>query len=97
MILQQICLDQVSKKILFLKEYFRFHLYHISLFILQTLSCTDTPRFDAEGVVLNKTGTHLAVWGQTGITAIELPQRQGNFEGRRPCVTCKYVSLFHLD
>jgi hypothetical protein len=50
-------------------------------------------------LAFNKTGSHLAIWGQTGITVMELPQRRGkynDYEGGKACVQCKYVLFRYL-
>ncbi|KAK7087821.1 nucleoporin 88-like [Littorina saxatilis] len=62
----------------------------------QVLMCTDTPRFDVEGLALNSCGSHLAVWGPRGIRVLELPQRWGKhseFEGGKDVISCRTVSL----
>ncbi|XP_076453117.1 nucleoporin 88-like [Babylonia areolata] len=62
----------------------------------QVLVCTDTPRFEVEGVVLNACGSHLALWGPRGIRVLELPQRWGKhseFEGGKDIISCKTVRL----
>ncbi|XP_071178496.1 nucleoporin 88-like isoform X2 [Mytilus edulis] len=62
----------------------------------QTLLCTDAPRFDVECLIFNRTGNYLAVWGQTGITVIELPRRWGkynDYEGGKQCVQCKSLNV----
>ncbi|KAJ8312006.1 hypothetical protein KUTeg_009379 [Tegillarca granosa] len=62
----------------------------------QTLLCTDVPRFDVDCLVFNQSGSYLAVWGQCGISVIELPQRWGKFaefDGGKFSVSCKSVSI----
>ena len=59
---------------------------------LQVLQCTDSPKFVVEWLVWNITKTHLAVWGQLGVTVVELPQKWGKFaefQGGKDNVSCK--------
>ncbi|XP_052220932.1 nucleoporin 88-like isoform X2 [Dreissena polymorpha] len=62
----------------------------------QILLCTDPPRFDVDCLVWNLARTHLALWGQLGVTVLELPQKWGKyaeFHGGKDTVTCKCVSV----
>ena len=65
----------------------------IIFFVLfQILQCTDSPKFDVDWLTWNHTQTHLALWGQLGITVLELPQKWGKFaefHGGKDNVTCK--------
>ncbi|XP_060594751.1 nucleoporin 88-like [Ruditapes philippinarum] len=62
----------------------------------QVLLCTDSPRFTVDWLVWNITKTHLALWGQLGVTVIELPQKCGKFAeflGGKDNVACKNVTI----
>ena len=63
---------------------------------LQTLQCTDCPKFEVDWLVWNVSRTHLALWGQLGVTVLELPQKWGRFaefQGGKDVVACKYDSI----
>ncbi|WAR02636.1 NUP88-like protein [Mya arenaria] len=62
----------------------------------QILQCTDPPQFDVEWLVWNIARTHLALWGQLGVTVLELPQKWGKFaefQGGKDTVACKCVAV----
>ncbi|KAL5016642.1 hypothetical protein ScPMuIL_006231 [Solemya velum] len=62
----------------------------------QTLLCTDSPKFDVECLVMNGTGSHIALWGPGGITVMELPQRWGKYaeyEGGKDTVSCRTITI----
>ncbi|XP_053375397.1 nucleoporin 88-like [Mercenaria mercenaria] len=62
----------------------------------QVLQCTDSPKFTVEWLVWNITKTHLTLWGQLGVTVLELPQKWGKFaefQGGKDVVACKSVSV----
>ncbi|OWF40258.1 Nuclear pore complex protein Nup88 [Mizuhopecten yessoensis] len=62
----------------------------------QILLCSNAPRFDVEFLTFNPSGSLVALWGQSGITVLELPKRWGRYaelEGGKPSITCKSVSI----
>ncbi|XP_014468354.1 PREDICTED: nuclear pore complex protein Nup88 [Dinoponera quadriceps] len=59
--------------------------------LYQTLQPTDPPIFDITNVLINETVTQLALWGNLGISLIELPKRWGKetvFESGKEDILC---------
>ena len=44
---------------------------------LQTLALTDCPLFDVEGLTISRTGKWVALFGRTGVTAVEVRSAGG--------------------
>ncbi|XP_069135413.1 nucleoporin 88-like isoform X2 [Argopecten irradians] len=62
----------------------------------QILLCSNAPRFEVEFLTFNPSGSLVALWGQGGITVLELPKRWGRYaelEGGKPSITCKSISV----
>ncbi|XP_067648848.1 nucleoporin 88-like [Haliotis asinina] len=62
----------------------------------QILQCTDSPRFDVEGLIINQSASHIIVWGLSGIKVVELPRRYGRygeFEGGKDIVSCRTIQI----
>merc|ERR1739838_717916 len=59
---------------------------------VQTLTLSNPPMWDVSRIVLNRSGTGLALVGTRGVAIVELPRRWGDpllFEGGRDTVTCR--------
>lgn len=57
----------------------------------QSLQPTDPPIFEVTNVLINETGTQLALWGNLGIALMELPKRWGKdavYEGGKEVILC---------
>lgn len=63
----------------------------LRLSCLQSLQPTDPPIFDITNVLINETVTQLALWGNLGISLVELPKRWGKdtvFESGKDMILC---------
>lgn len=59
--------------------------------IAQLLLLTDSPIFEVTNVLINETATQLALWGNLGISLMELPKRWGKdvvYEGGKQEILC---------
>lgn len=59
---------------------------------VQTLTLSNPPMWDVHQIVLNRSGTGLALIGTRGVAVVELPRRWGDpplFEGGRDTVICR--------
>ncbi|XP_043518291.1 nuclear pore complex protein Nup88 [Frieseomelitta varia] len=61
------------------------------LFFFQKLRPTDIPIFEIKNLLINETGTQLALWGNLGLVLMELPKRWGKdgmFQGGKEEILC---------
>lgn len=66
-------------------------IYFVVCFVLQKLRPTDPPIFEIKNLLINETGTQLALWGNMGIVLMELPKRwgkEGLFQGGKEEILC---------
>nr|XP_003702612.1 PREDICTED: nuclear pore complex protein Nup88 [Megachile rotundata] len=66
----------------------------------QKLLLTDPPIFDIKNLLINETGTQLALWGNLGIVLMELPKRwgkDGTFQGGKEEILCIVHKFDHFD
>nr|XP_034171113.1 nuclear pore complex protein Nup88 [Osmia lignaria] len=66
----------------------------------QKLRPTDPPIFDVKNLLINETGTQLALWGNLGIVLMELPKRwgkDGTFQGGKEEILCVVHKFDHFD
>ena len=57
----------------------------------QKLRPTDIPIFEIKNLLINETGTQLALWGNLGLVLMELPKRWGKdgmFQGGKEEILC---------
>lgn len=62
----------------------------------QTLLCINPPFFEVSQVLLSPTRHHVALFGQRGISVLELPQRWGKkseYEGGKSKINCKTIPV----
>jgi len=63
---------------------------------VQVMELTDCPVFHVEGLVVSRTGLWVAIWGNGGVTAVEMPRRSGvggRMAGGRESVFCRTVKV----
>ncbi|XP_076645956.1 nuclear pore complex protein Nup88 [Halictus rubicundus] len=66
----------------------------------QKLRPTDSPIFEVKNLVINETGTQLALWGNMGIVLMELPKRwgkEGMFQGGKKEILCVIYKFDHFN
>ncbi|XP_033329725.1 nuclear pore complex protein Nup88 [Megalopta genalis] len=66
----------------------------------QKLRPTDPPIYEVKNLVINETGTQLALWGDMGISLMELPKRWGKdgmFQGGKEEILCVIYKLDHFN
>jgi len=63
---------------------------------VQTLNLTDCPLFDVEGLVVSRTAKWVCLYGNKGVTAVEVPRRSGSrgrIGGGEQELVCRTISL----
>ncbi|XP_076640324.1 nuclear pore complex protein Nup88 isoform X1 [Colletes latitarsis] len=66
----------------------------------QKLRLTDPPIFEIKNLLINETGTQLALWGSLGIVLMKLPKRwgkEGIFQGGKEEITCMVYKFDHFN
>ena len=66
----------------------------------QKLRPTDPPIFEIKNLLINETGTQLALWGNMGLVLMELPKRWGKdgmFQGGKEEILCVVYKFDHFN
>ncbi|KAK1117801.1 hypothetical protein K0M31_015736 [Melipona bicolor] len=66
-------------------------------YLVTKLRPTDIPIFEIKNLLINETGTQLALWGNLGLVLMELPKRWGKdgmFQGGKEEILCMARSGF---
>ncbi|KAL4224419.1 ribosomal small subunit export from nucleus [Mactra antiquata] len=62
----------------------------------QILKCTNSPSFIVDWLTWSNSKSHLALWGQVGVTILRLPTKYGKyaeFEGGKDIISCKSIQV----
>lgn len=52
-------------------------MFFFSILMFQILAPSSDVGFTVEQILFNKTGQYLAIWGQVGISIMQMPQQSG--------------------